>query len=113
MKYSKSHKCTFTHNIDSDTNHHNLSRNCDMPLQKEIKVSTDQYRKDTKKPGTLLPPSSHPKHISRNMPYRMPYRYVRICSAENDFKKYQQKLGYEFSIPRKYDQKVIMCNLTD
>ena len=43
-------------------------------------IETDLHTKDTARVQYLLPSSSHPAHITRNIPYSLGYRLLRICS---------------------------------
>ena len=47
----------------------------------EGKISTDLYKKDTSIPSALLPSSSHPEHVSKNIVFSMAFRLLRICST--------------------------------
>ena len=47
---------------------------------KNNKLMTDLFRKPTDRCNYLLPSSCHPQHITRNIPYSLAYRIVRICS---------------------------------
>ena len=94
VKNNQCDSCKSKSIVNSDTKDKDSCKLCDMPFQKEIKIITDLYRKDIEKPRTLLPSSSHPKHISRNIPFSMAYRYMRICSEENDFKKRLNELKF-------------------
>ena len=42
-------------------------------------IRTDLYKKDNKKKNYLLPSSCHPNHISKNIPFSLGYRALRIC----------------------------------
>jgi peptide-methionine (R)-S-oxide reductase len=57
-------------------------------LDTQVSVSngqlvTDLYRKPTDRCQYLLPSSCHPVHITKNIPYSLCYRLVRICSDRN------------------------------
>ena len=47
---------------------------------KDGKLVTDLYRKPTDKCQYLLPSSCHPSFVSKNIPYSLALRIVRICS---------------------------------
>ena len=49
-------------------------------------LETDLYKKKTTKVQYLLPSSCHPGHITRNIPYSLAYRLLRICSKRETFK---------------------------
>ena len=73
---------------------------------KEGKLSTDLYRKETDRCQYLLPSSCHPQHITRNIPYSLAYRLVRICSErENLLKRFEELKSLLLS--RDYHPKVI------
>ena len=51
------------------------------------KFSTDLYKKPTDRCQYLLPSSCHPAHITKNIPYNLAYRILRICSEPEDLEK--------------------------
>ena len=55
-------------------------------------IQTDLHTKDTARVQYLLPSSSHPAHITRNIPYSLGYRLLRICSNPNDLSKRLEQL---------------------
>ena len=67
---------------------------------------TDLHTKDTARVQHLVPSSSHPAHITRNIPYSLGYRLLRICSNPNDLSKRLEQLKKDL-ISRKYHSKVI------
>ena len=72
---------------------------CDCPKQvsipfldvscsiKDGKLETDLYRKDTDRNMYLLPSSCHPPSCTKNIPFSLCLRIVRICSTEEDREK--------------------------
>ena len=50
-------------------------------------LRTDLYKKENLKVSYLLPSSSHPSHISKNIPYSLAYRLRRICWSETLFEE--------------------------
>ena len=73
---------------------------------KDGKLSTDLYRKETDRCQYLLPSSCHPQHITKNIPYSLAYRLVRICSErENLLKRFEELRSLLLS--RDYHPKVI------
>ena len=65
------------------------------------KIETDLYRKDTDRNMYLLPSSCHPPSCTKNIPFSLCLRIVRICSKpeykENQFlklKKLMESRGY-------------------
>ena len=47
------------------------------------KITTDLYRKPTDRCQYLLPSSCHPSHITKNIPFSLCYRLIRICSERS------------------------------
>ena len=74
---------------------------------KNRKIETDIYRKPTDHPSALLPSSSHPKHISKNIIYTMAFRLLRICSNQETLKLRLEELKFKYLIPRRYKGKHI------
>ena len=50
-------------------------------------ILTDLYRKETDRNQYLLPSSCHPAHTTKNIPYSLALRIVRICSLPDDREK--------------------------
>ena len=50
------------------------------------RFTTDLYRKPTDRCQYLLPSSCHPSHITKNIPYNLCYRLLRICSDKDTLK---------------------------
>ena len=69
-------------------------------------LNTDLYTKPTAANQYLQPNSTHPEHISRNIPYSLAFRNRRICSRQEDF---DLRLGElrRMLLDRKYLPKVI------
>ena len=59
---------------------------------KDGKLVTDLYRKDTDRNMYLLPSSCHPPTCTKNIPYSLCLRIVRICSKVEDREKQFIKL---------------------
>ena len=70
------------------------------------KIETDLYKKPTDRCQYLLPSSCHPSHITRNIPYSLAYRLVRICSTTE---KLDQRLNElkEMLVSRDYRPKSV------
>ena len=49
-------------------------------------IQTDLYKKECARVQYLLPESCHPGHITRNIPYSLAYRLLRICSNPETFR---------------------------
>jgi len=54
-------------------------------IDKDGFIRTDLYKKENLKISYLLPSSAHPGHISKNIPYSLAYRLLRICWSEDLF----------------------------
>ena len=50
------------------------------------KLITDLYKKPSDRCQYLLPSSCHPSHITKNIPYNLCYRLLRICSNKETLK---------------------------
>ena len=69
-------------NVTVDYDFENRSVNyLDMKvlIDEEGYIRTDLYKKENLKISYLLPSSCHPRHISKNIPYSLAYRLLRIC----------------------------------
>ena len=77
-----------------------------MSIDNEGYIKTDLFTKETAKCTYLLPSSSHPSHISKNIPYSLGYRLLRICSNKNDFIKRLGELKQDL-LSRGYHYKII------
>ena len=69
-------------------------------------LQTTLYSKPSRVVQYLLPSSSHPSHITRNIPYSLGYRLKRIESTQELFESNLTKLGEEL-LTRGYDQSVV------
>ena len=65
-------------------------------------LQTTLYSKPSRVVQYLLPSSSHPSHITRNIPYSLGYRLKRIESTQQLFETIHTKLGEEL-LTRGYD----------
>ena len=72
---------------------------------------TDLYRKETDRCQYLLPSSCHPQHITKNIPYSLAYRLVRICSQRETLLKRFEELK-TFLLSRDYPPSIIDSALT-
>ena len=59
---------------------------------KDGRIETDLYRKDTDRNMYLLPSSCHPPACTKNIPFSLCLRIVRICSKPEDREKQFLKL---------------------
>ena len=66
-------------------------------------IQTTLYSKPSRVVQYLLPSSSHPSHITRNIPYSLGYRLRRIESNQELFEINITKLGEEL-LMRGYDK---------
>ena len=77
-----------------------------ISINKNGFIETDLYTKETARIQYLLPSSSHPAHITKNIPYSLGYRLLRICSDNNVFLKRLDELKQDL-ISRNYHTKII------
>ena len=70
------------------------------------KIITDLYKKETARVQYLLPSSNHAAHVSRNIPFSLGYRLLRICTYPERFKHHLEGLRQDL-ISRDYLPKVI------
>ena len=69
-------------------------------------IQTDLFPKETAKYQYLLPISCHPSHITKNIPFSLAWRLLRICSNPRDFSKRLEELKLDLS-SRNYHPKII------
>ena len=69
-------------------------------------IKTDLFKKETAKCQYLLPSSCHPGHITKNIPFSLAYRLLRICSDPRDFEKRLEELRQDL-LSRNYHPKII------
>ena len=69
-------------------------------------IQTDLYRKECARVQYLLPESCHPGHITKNIPYSLAYRLLRICSKQESFMRRLQELKQDL-ISRGYRVRII------
>ena len=67
---------------------------------------TDLFRKPTDRCQYLLPSSCHPSNITKNIPYSLAFRIVRICSERSSLLMRLDELK-ELLLTREYCPKVI------
>ena len=113
LKFTSSFTCPFPCYIPSYIDHDcycHTSRSIpflDTQVSiREGKLSTDLYRKPTDRCMYLLPSSCHPAHTTRNIPYSLCYRLVRICSDRKTLLNRLEELK-GFLISRNYPRAVI------
>ena len=70
------------------------------------KIHTDLHMKDTAVCQYLLPSSCHPHHVTANIPFSLSYRLLRICSSQERFEFWLDKLKKDL-IARNYKPKII------
>ena len=69
-------------------------------------IQTDLFKKDTARCQYLLPSSCHPNHVTKNIPYSLAYRLLRICSKSDSFQDRLEELRHDL-LSRCYPAKVI------
>ena len=69
-------------------------------------IETDLYKKDTTRAQYLLPSSCHPGHITKNIPYSLAYKLLRICSKEETFLLRLEELRKDL-LSRSYKPRII------
>ena len=77
-----------------------------ISINKDGYLETDLYKKETARIKYLLPSSCHPGHITKNIPYSLGYRLLRICSNRETFKLRLEELRQNLLL-RSYNPKVI------
>jgi hypothetical protein len=70
------------------------------------KITTDLYRKPTDKVQYLLPSSSHPGHIFKNIPFSLALRLVRIVSDKDKLKQRLIELK-DMLLSRNYNKNIV------
>ena len=69
-------------------------------------ITTDLYRKETDVVQYLLPNSCHPSHITKNIPFSLGYRLLRLCSKPELLEKALEDLKKAL-LSRNYNPKII------
>ena len=77
-----------------------------MSINESGYIETDLFRKTTAKVQYLLPSSCHPSFLTKNIPYSLAYRLLRICSKPEVFQQRLLELKDDL-ISRSYHIKVI------
>ena len=72
----------------------------------ENKIVVDLYRKPSDRNQYLLPSSCHPAHVTKNIPFSLAYRIIRICSDPHTRDKRLDELK-QFLLDRKYKKSII------
>ena len=78
---------------------------------KQNKIITDLYRKPTDRNQYLLPSSCHPNSITKNIPYSLALRIVRICS-ETDTRDMRLNELRQMLLDRDYKASIIDAAIT-
>ena len=68
------------------------------------KIIVDLHRKPTDRNQYLLPSSCHPAHVTKNIPFSLAYRIVRICSEQETRDKRLEELK-QLLLDRGYKKK--------
>ena len=74
--------------------------------EKNGKIETDLFKKETFRPQYLHPTSCHVGHQYKNIPYSLGLRCRRICSNDENFELRLSKLKNDL-ISRQYHVKII------
>ena len=69
-------------------------------------IRTDLFKKETARCQYLLPSSCHPGHITKNIPFSLAYRLLRICSMPDVFNERLEELRVDL-LKRAYRPKII------
>ena len=77
-----------------------------VEINKNGFIETDLHKKSTAKVQYLLPSSCHPGHVTKNIPYSLAYRLLRICSNKPTFKTRLEELRQDLLL-RSYKPKII------
>ena len=86
LKFTMTHTSNFNENIEE-------SCNCEMKYSiafldtscsiENRKIEIDLYCKETDRNQYLMPESCHPKTTTKNIPFSLAFRNVRICTKPN------------------------------
>ena len=74
--------------------------------EKNGKIETDLYKKETFRPQYLHPTSCHVGHQYKNIPYSLGLRCRRICSSDEKFELRLSELKSDL-VSRQYHEKII------
>ena len=69
-------------------------------------IQTDLHKKKTARVQSLMPSSCHPSHITKNIPYSLAYRLLRICSSPKKFEQRLEELRQDL-FSRGYKPKIV------
>ena len=113
IKFTSTYTCPFTCNFEESLIHDCFCKaSCSLPFL-DTKVSvrgnkliTDLYRKPTDRCQYLLPQSCHPSNTTKNIPYSLAYRLVRICSERSTLLKRFDELE-DLLLSRQYNVKIV------
>ena len=75
-------------------------------INKDGIIETSLYKKETTKIQYLLPSSCHPGHVTKNIPYSLCYRLLRLCSNKDNFESNLEDLRQNLLL-RSYKPKII------
>ena len=77
-----------------------------ISLNDDGQIVTDLYKKPTAKAQYLLPTSCHPGHVTKNIPFSLGYRLLRICSSKITFNQRLEELRQDL-LSRQYPPKIV------
>ena len=78
----------------------------EVSIDEDGYIQTDLYKKPTSVAQYLMPSSCHPSHITRNIPYSLAYRLLRICSKKEKFEQRLEELRKDL-FSRGYKPKIV------
>ena len=111
--YSCPFKCSISHEILHDCFCYTSRQVSFLDTVVKIdngKLITDLHRKPTDRCQYLLPSSSHPPHVIKNIPYSLCYRLVRICSKRPTLLIRLEELK-DFLLARNYDPQLVNSSI--
>ena len=77
-----------------------------VSIDKDGYIQTDLYKKECSRVQYLSPSSCHPGHITRNIPFSLGYRLLRICSNNQTFLLRLEELRQDL-FSRGYSPKIV------
>ena len=77
-----------------------------VSIDKDGYIQTDLYKKECSRVQYLSPSSCHPGHITRNIPFSLGYRLLRICSHKHTFELRLEELRQDL-FSRGYSPKIV------
>ena len=113
IKFTSTYTCPFPCILEENLVHDCFCKfSCSIPFLdtrvsiKDNKLVTDLYRKPTDRCQYLLPQSCHPSNTTKNIPFSLAYRLVRICSEKTALMKRLDELK-DLLLSRNYNEKIV------